>query len=304
MAGFALVPGLISFYTFYTTLFHRFLYKKKIIQLALAGILVSVASALAGYAVLLFLILRPATAFAGGANATVIILCIITFGAAINGIIALVMKGFIDWYGDIKFKAALNKKNFDMEMALIRSQLDPHFLFNTINNIDVLIEKDAAKASEYLNKLSGIMRFMLYETKTEKILLTKELLYIEKYLELQKIRTANIEFVKYSVEGNVENIEIAPMLFIPFIENAFKHADNKKAGNAILIQVAVNDRSILFTCQNSYVATIKGHEKEGGIGNGLIAKRLQLLYPASHALSIVNENNLYVVQLSIDIYAD
>ena len=89
------------------------------------------------------------------------------------------MQGFITWIDEINMKEELSLKNNEIELALVKSQLDPHFLFNTINNIDVLISKNATAASNYLNKLSEIMRFMLYETKTEKIFLAKELLYIE-----------------------------------------------------------------------------------------------------------------------------
>ena len=90
-----------------------------------------------------------------------------TFIGSICGSVALVIKGFITWYNEIKLKEMLKEKNFEMEMALVKSQLDPHLLFNTINNIDALILKDAVTASDYLNKLSDIMRFILYETKIQ-----------------------------------------------------------------------------------------------------------------------------------------
>src|SRR6185503_21279079 len=117
--------------------------------------------------------------------------------AAIHGTIALVIRGFITWYTEIKLKEELAQRNFEMELALIKSQINPHFLFNTINNIDVLITKQPELASLYLNKLSDILRYMIYETKTEKISLATELDYIEKYLELQKIRTTNPNYVNF-----------------------------------------------------------------------------------------------------------
>src|SRR6185369_10818343 len=99
--------------------------------------------------------------------------------------------------------------------------------------------RDAARASEYLNKLSDILRYMVYETKTEKIQLARELTYIEKYLELQKIRTTNPDYVNYSVTGEEGNLMIAPMIFFPFIENAFKHTENKKSSNSINIKISI-----------------------------------------------------------------
>jgi LytS/YehU family sensor histidine kinase len=226
------------------------------------------------------------------------------FGAAVNGIIGLVMKGFISWYGDIRVKAALNQKNVETELALVKSQLNPHFLFNTINNIDVLITIDPIRASVYLNQLSDIMRFMLYETKTADIALAKELAYIEKYIALQKIRTSNPDAVSYIVAGDPGAIRIAPMLFMPFIENAFKHAEsNKTTSRAIAIYITIEDDTTCFECENIYT---EGSEvmNNGGLGNDLITKRLHLLYPHTHLLEIIKQNNIYKIKLVIRHHAD
>ncbi|HXU26582.1 MAG TPA: histidine kinase, partial [Bacteroidia bacterium] len=169
----------------------------------------------------------------------------------------------------------------------------------TINNIDVMITKDAAQASAYLNKLSDIMRFMLYETKTEKIPLSKELTYIEKYIDLQKIRTSNINYVNYHVEGDGSNLVIAPMLFIPFIENAFKHAENKKLDNAVNVKLTLSKEMIIFECENKFSEGATNTDEQSGLGNELIAKRLQLLYPNKHTLSVNNKNLTYNVKLVV-----
>jgi len=300
MLGFAIIPAAVSFYTFYSFLFPSFLARKKILLLTLLGIAVAAAAALIGGVALSYILFTPKFMFIGGSNSAIAETVMMFFIALINGIIALVMKGFIKWYADIKYKSELNKKNFETEMALIKSQLDPHFLFNTINNIDVLIEKDPVAASAYLNKLSGIMRFMLYETKADNIPLEKELLYIEKYLDLQKIRTANKDYVHYEVVGNPAGKMIAPMLFIPFIENAFKHADNPKTGIAIKIIVEIFHDRIIFNCENNSANRTGHNNGTGGLGSSLIEKRVALLYPGTHALSISNNNNLYTVQLIIN----
>jgi LytS/YehU family sensor histidine kinase len=216
-----------------------------------------------------------------------------------NGTIGLIVKGFINWFNDIKFKSELNKKNYEMELALVKSQLNPHFLFNTINNIDVLISRDAARASAYLNRLSDIMRFMLYETKAAKINLDKELTYIEKFIELQKIRTTNEYYVNYSIKGDPTNFMIPPMLLISFIENAFKHAENKKVKNAINIHLDIEKEKLRFECENAYNQNIKIRSEQSGLGNDLIKKRLALLYPEKHALNITNNNGMYKVVLSL-----
>jgi two-component system LytT family sensor kinase len=170
-------------------------------------------------------------------------------------------------------------------------------LFNTINNIDILIEKDPKTASSYLNKLSEMMRFMLYETKTETISLESEVKYIEKYVELQKIRTSNPDFVKMSIKGNANGKKIVPMLFIPFIENAFKHVSNKKTENAIEIHLEIANNKIEFECSNWYSTTVG---KTDGIGNELIQKRLNLLYPNKHVLQIVKSQDRYTVKLTLN----
>jgi len=165
----------------------------------------------------------------------------------------------------------------------------------------MLIQKDANQASSYLNKLSSMMRFMLYETKTEKIPLAKELAYVDQYMELQKIRTANPGYINYQVEGDPQNIMIKPMLFIPFIENAFKHTGNKKTENAITIHIAITQNTLRFSCKNNYTQSIKINQEPGGLGNELIERRLALLYPRKHVYEITNANSIYHVNLLLSL---
>ncbi len=143
------------------------------------------------------------------------------------------------------------------------------------------------------------MRFMLFETKTDKILLSKEIEYIEKYIELQKIRTSNLDYIHFLVTGIAGDKTIAPMVFIPFIENAFKHTTNKKLENAISIVIHIEKGAIKLVCENKYDSTVKVKEGDNGLGNELIKKRLQLIYPLNHKLEVINQNNLYVVYLTI-----
>ncbi|MEP7164294.1 MAG: histidine kinase [Ferruginibacter sp.] len=298
MTAFTIFPALISFYSFYLLLFNKYLSEKKITALCLTGLVTVLIAGLCGLAGM-NLVTNGKIFRNNGLKEMLIMMAFLSILALIHGIIALVMKGFITWYGDIRIKAALKQKNFETELALVRSQLSPHFLFNTINNIDVLIEKDAVKASAYLNKLSDIMRFMLYETKTENIPLQKELSYIDKYIDLQKIRTANVNFVQYSTVGETGKWVIAPMLFIPFIENAFKHSGNKKEGHAIVVNIKATGKSLEFYCENHFSENHLADHKAGGIGNDLIQKRLGLLYPGKHELNIEKEKDTYKVHLII-----
>ena len=299
--AFAITPAVLGFYTFYSFLFTKYLKQKKILALFISGTIASIVCGVVG-GFTMFLLVPKMSLFADGMNSASWITAIMAIIALLNGGMGLIIKGFITWYNEIKLKEELNQKNYETELALVKSQLNPHFLFNTINNIDVLIEMDAKKASAYLNKLSDIMRFMLYETKTEKIPLDKELQYIEKYIDLQKIRSSNSNYVQYNVKGSAAGIMIEPMLFIPFIENAFKHAENNKMGNAVNINISVEQDNITFECENKYNTNALAETKYGGLGNEIIQKRLQLLYPKKHTLEIKRENDIYSVKLKLKLH--
>jgi two-component system LytT family sensor kinase len=298
--AFTIVNAFLGFYSFYFILFPKYFSQKKIAALIFVGLLFAFISAMIPE-VVASVFFNPKILFNAGWDSAISISIFVIFLSLIHGIIGLVMRGFITSYGDIHLKEELNKKNYEMELALMKSQINPHFLFNTINNIDVLIQKDAIKASEYLNKLSDIMRFMLYETKTEKITLQKELSYIEKYVELQKIRTTNNNYIKYEVKGNAENLLIEPMLFIPFIENAFKHAENKKVENAIKVAFVIEKDKIKFECENAYSVDTQLKPEHSGLGNEIIQRRLVLLYPNKHTFEVENKNGIYKINLLLSL---
>lgn len=279
----AIVPYVITFYIFYSLLFPRFLQRRRLTKLIFIGLVIVLSVAMLSLLPVIFdrPVRRQYTV-----GEFLAILSFVAIPAMVHGIIALIMKGFISWYGDIHWKE-----------QLVRSQLDPHFIFNTLNNIDVLIGKDPDKASRYLNKLSDVLRFTLYETRADTITLEKELQFIDKYLDLQKIRTANPDHVRYTVDGQPGAWRIAPMLFIPFIENACKYADSKQTA-AVLIKLNIQKTSLHFTCENSYVH--RDDQRPGGLGNDLIQKRLNLLYPGKHTLEITDERNIYKAKLQLN----
>ncbi len=301
---FAFVPSVISFYLFYFILFPKYLQQEKFFLAVVYAILMSAGAALVAYIVHRYLIesghvMDMDEGGKNGRSTAFRVIMVMTFIGLICGIAALVIKGFITWFNEIKLKASLKEKNYEMEMALIKSQLDPHLLFNTINNIDALILKDAVKASDYLNKLSDIMRFILYETKAEKIFLHKEIEFIEKYIALQKIRTANLNYVHFAVTGVIGHKLIAPMVFIPFIENAFKHTNNKKLENAIAVDIFIYDETIQLVCENKFDSRPSVQQTDSGLGNELIRKRLNLIYAEKHTLEVHKTNELYSVNLTI-----
>jgi ABC-type multidrug transport system fused ATPase/permease subunit len=300
---FAFFPSFISFNLFYFFLFPKYVQQKKFILSIVYGILITVSAAVTGYMLHRYFIesgriIDMDSGGKPGRSTAAIVIAFMTLIGVICGIVALVIRGFITWFSEIKLKQMLTEKNHEMEMALIKSQLDPHLLFNTINNIDSLILTNAVAASDYLNKLSDIMRFVLYETTADKILLSQEIEYIRKYIALQKIRTSNETYVNFAVTGTIGNKRIAPMVFIPFIENAFKHTNNKKIENAITINIIIKEKNIQLICENKYDSkSVK--QTIGGLGNELVKKRLDLIYKGKHTLEVHSNDQLYHINLVI-----
>ncbi len=286
-------PSLAGFYVFYFVVFAYFLRTDKR-RVLLYGLLFSILLSAVVWTIRLYGVFEGI--YPGFFIGIVLLVGVLIFA---NGIMALMIRGFVKWLHDLKLNEALKEQRYHAEIELLKSKINPHFLFNTINNIDMLIGRDPAKASQYLNGLSDIMRFMLYETKGDLIPLAKELGYIEKYIDLQRIRSSNAAYVTYHVSGDSKPWQIAPMLFIPFIENAFKHAESKKSEQAIVISIAIDKNTITFECSNRYSALTLNELYAGGLGNELIKKRLQLLYPARHVLDITDANSLYAVKLII-----
>jgi hypothetical protein len=204
------------------------------------------------------------------------------------------------WFQNQQAKSELENKNKTSELALLRTQLNPHFLFNTLNNIDALILTNPEKASDAIIKLSDIMRFMLYDTNTDVVSLEKELNYLKSYIALQQMRFKDSKFVKFVNEGNCNGKTIAPMLFIPFVENAFKHGTKNVKSPGIEIYLTCGEDSIKFDVINHFDGTQEmNKDKTPGIGLANTRRRLELLYPDKHELRITRENGFYTSSLTI-----
>ena len=296
--SFIVLPSVSGFYLSYFFLFNEYLKQRKLWRLFSYGLLGTALIALISAGLISF-VFGSGVMFIDGYTSffsEITILIIIGF---INGIAGFILKGFISWYADLREKEVLKQYSDKMELELIKSKLNPHFLFNSINNIDGLMRKDVDVASDYLDKLASILRFMLYESTEEKIPIAKELAYIQQYIDLQKIRTTNADFVKYTVTGEQFNYRISPMLFIPFIENAFKHVASKKSFHAIEISISIEEDKIIFYCRNAFKASSKISNESGGIGNELIEKRLQILYPNQHQVERTITEDSFAIQLTI-----
>jgi two-component system LytT family sensor kinase len=256
-----------------------------------------------GYIILSLIFLVPAILIGrhtGGYNNSLDILIII-FPILYFNVFGFLFKTFIEWIKDRKTKAELEKDKVTSQLELLKSKINPHFLFNTLNNIDVLIQEDPNRASEYLRKLSEILRFMLYESGIDKIPLGKEIEYIMKYIDLQKIRTSNQDFVNFEIIGNPNDIFVAPMIFIHFIENAFKFASNKKIENAVNIRFDITEKKLIFYCRNNKYASDDSNSEKNGLGINLIKQKLDLIYKKTYKLEIKDDDNWYIVNLEIQL---
>ncbi len=218
----------------------------------------------------------------------------------ISGAYAILIKFAIDWFDTQKLKAELVNQTQTSELALLRSQVNPHFLFNTLNNIYSLVCKKSPDAPEAIMKLSSIMRYMLYDANTEVVLLEKEVEYLESFIELQKLRIRHTDFVELRIEGEVGNKTIAPMLLIPFVENAFKHGNKTGSLPGIRIYLVAAKDHLTFEVTNHLKKKLLGQKDTiGGIGLQNIKRRLEILYPGKYSLETIQDNDLYRVKLYI-----
>lgn len=218
----------------------------------------------------------------------------------ITGIYSVLIYITINWFETQKLKSELLNEKQTSELALLRSQLNPHFLFNTLNNIYSLVYKKSDDAPEAVMKLSSIMRYTLYDSNTEKVLLEKEIEFLKSFIELQLLRLKTENFVEFNIKGNPEGITIPPMLFISFVENAFKHGNKKVDAPGIIINLNVDSNKINLEVKNyCKVPNLQNTDLVGGIGLQNIKRRLDLLYKEKHKLDILQQDSMFIVNLEI-----
>jgi hypothetical protein len=205
---------------------------------------------------------------------------------------------FKSWVIDQQRFAALEKEKINSELEQLKNQINPHFLFNTLNNLHILTLTDPPKASNIILGLSDVLRYQIYDSQNDKVLLKKDIEIIEQYLELEKIRRDNL-IVDIRTEGSMVGILIPPLLFTNFIDNAIKHSNNR-GGSVIKILFIVSKIELFFEIINSKSDQNNVLEKNGlGLSNA--KKRLELLYGNKHKLEIVEQENTYNVKLHIPI---
>ncbi len=198
----------------------------------------------------------------------------------------------------------LQKEKLQLELNALKAQIHPHFLFNTLNNLYSLTLKNSSQASEVVLKLSDIMRYVLYQANEERVALSSEIEFLRNYVELQRIRYHNRYDISFTVQGNIADQVIAPLLFIDFVENAFKHGIDKRFSDGFVhIHFNIEENKISFSAENS----LGNNEQSGttkpdaGIGLPNVKKRLSILYPQQHELNIHSTEDIYTVTLNIDL---
>jgi hypothetical protein len=205
---------------------------------------------------------------------------------------------FKKWINDVQRMYELQQVNMRSELAQLKSQLNPHFLFNTLNNVNVLTQTNPQKASQVLLGLSDLLRYQLYESNQENILLSKDIGFINNLLALEKIRKNDFTY-EVKVEGNANNIKLPPFLFMPFVENAVKHGASSVGHCYINVLFHVNEKQLHFRAENSK-PPVKAN-LPGGLGLRNISRRLELLYPGRHDLKITDTKEKYIVNLTLPI---
>lgn len=291
--AFMLLWAMCSFYSFYIYVHPQLFDKGKYVTYFLVSLTISIFITLAAVTTLVIIYDSAFIKFwpraAGG-----------VLGSFVIAQCGSLLRGFVNWNENIQNAAELENKSLRNELSSLKAQLSPHFLFNTLNNIDTLIHKSQDEASATLIKLSELLRYMLYDSETKLVAISREVEYIEQLIDLQRLRFADKAFVNLEINCSNPNLKIAPLIFLPFIENAFKFVTSGNHKPAIDIRLTVKGNDVFFTCQNQFDATQK-QAADGGIGLSNTKRRLELLYKGNFDLSIQIKDSMYQVRLSLKV---
>lgn len=203
-----------------------------------------------------------------------------------------------EWYTNTQHRQELQQEKTTAELTFLRSQINPHFLFNTINDIYALTYQKSDLAPQALLKLSELLRYMLREGQQETTLLTNEIDYLNNVIELQRISAKGNAYINFNCSGVSNTQRVASLLFIAFVENAFKHGVLNDADNPVQINLDATGEQLHFTISNKINSYQKDHT--GGIGLANVTRRLDLIYAGKYQLLIKNDGNYYQVDLTLN----
>jgi two-component system LytT family sensor kinase len=208
-------------------------------------------------------------------------------------------KSIADWFKNEQIRSKLENENLRTELDFLKSQVNPHFLFNTLNNIYALAYQNSSKTADAIMKLSEIMHYILYGSQTERVLVSQEIHYIKLLIALQELRVNGPLMLEFSVSGNTGSHSIAPLLLISFVENIFKHAVLNDRNDPAVISICVSDTAIQLGTRNKIDHI--SQDLTGGIGLANVRRRIALLYPGKHNFEIENDDLHYSVNLTIQL---
>ncbi|MGB5822093.1 MAG: histidine kinase [Saonia sp.] len=215
-------------------------------------------------------------------------------------VVSTMLRMYVEWRGNEDLRMQVENEKVRSELQFLKTQLNPHFLFNSLNAIYSLSVKNSTNTSEAIISLSELMRYMLYETNKDFVPLAKELEYIKNYVRLQRLRLADSENVILKISGEDKGKLIPPLLFISFIENAFKYGTDFKGQTNVKINLSIKEESIHMYVMNT-IGTYKEKSKNSGVGLENVKNRLNLLYPGSYNLLVKNDEKSYAVSLTLNL---
>ena len=212
---------------------------------------------------------------------------------------ALTIKLLKYWYANQQAQQVLTKEKLEAELKFLKTQIHPHFLFNTLNNLYALTLKKSEKAPEMVLKLSELINYMLYECTADEVPLSKEVKFIQNYISIEKMRYGDKLELDVRVTGDTANVYIAPMIILPFVENCFKHGASEELQQGwVTVQIEATPDTVLIKVENSKAHTENNHNGTG-IGVQNVKRRLSLLYPNRHELKILDGKETFLVILTI-----
>jgi two-component system sensor histidine kinase AlgZ len=206
-----------------------------------------------------------------------------------------------DWFELAAKQRELENQQLTAELNFLKAQINPHFLFNTLNNLYYLAYTQSANTTEVISKLSQMMRYMIYDTNHQQVPLTKEIEYMQNYISLERLRLNDQIPIKFEIQGNPEGVLITPLIFITFLENAFKHGvSNNFPGAWVNIHLRLDGKECVYEVENSKIPSTKPEsEEKSGIGLQNVKRRLELSYPDRYTLTIEDKSDRYAIKLNI-----
>jgi LytS/YehU family sensor histidine kinase len=214
--------------------------------------------------------------------------------------VAVAIKLLKYWYANQQAQQILTKEKLQAELKFLKTQIHPHFLFNTLNNLYALTLKKSDRAPETVLKLSELINYMLYECTSDEVPLSKEIKFIRNYIDIEKMRYGDKLDVEIRVTGDVQDRKIAPLILLPFVENCFKHGASEELQQSwVKLTIDAQPHVLIIKVENNK-ASDNGHTRKEGIGIQNVKRRLDLLYPGRHELKIMSGEETFLIILTIN----